>query len=221
MKSTSLFVLCIRWILITIISNSIAMAYGLSLMEDSDSTWHEGFLKGLFIGGLLSGSGQWVLIKARLKGTWMWIPINLLSIPLGLILGNFLYSGFLSLVIPRRELLAHEWIEIAYPFAVISVAGVVLGILQWFVLKNKVGLAYWWIPVSVLSWITGLYLPYFIFGPLNLGIWNDVWSISGAVYGGILGGIVGTVGSITIGLMLANSNHLVKQIETQAIRDAS
>jgi len=197
------------------------MAYGFSLIQDSKSTWHEYFLKGLFISGLLSGLGQWVIIKSRLKGTWMWIFINILGIPLGLILGHYLYSGFISLVIPREEVLAYAWIDIAYPFTVISVAGIVLGTLQWLVLKNKVRAAHWWIPVSVLSWNIGLYLPYVALGSLDLGLWSETWSISGAIFGVMVGGIVGTIGSVTIGLMLANSNRVIKQIEIQELRDAS
>jgi len=220
-KSSSLFVLCTLWIVITAISDAIAMAYGFSFLQDSKSTWHEYFLRGLFVCGFLSGLGQWVLIKSRLKRTEMWIVINILGIPLGLILGHYLYSGFISLVIPRKEVLAHEWIDIAYPFAVISVAGIVLGTLQWLVLKNKVGFAYWWIPVSVLSWNIGLYLPYVVFGSLNLGLWTDSWSISGAIFGVMLGGMVGTIGSITIGSMLTNSNRVIKLMETEESRNAS
>jgi len=134
----------------------------------------------------------------------------LYDIYLPCLLGHYLYSGFISLIIPRKEVLAYAWIDIAYPFTVISVAGIVLGTLQWLVLKNKVGSAYWWIPVSVLSWNIGLYLPYAALGSLNLGMWSETWSISGAIFGVMVGGIVGTIGSMTIGLMLANSNRVVK-----------
>src|SRR6185503_9134622 len=111
MKSSSLFFLCTLWVLITAISNSIAMAYGFSLIQESKSTWNEYFLRGLFVSGLLSGLGQWVLIEARIKRTEMWILINLLGIPLGLILGHYLYSGFVhfTLIIMGKEAIPYDW----------------------------------------------------------------------------------------------------------------
>ena len=199
------------------------MAYGFSLIQDSKSTWHEYFLKGLLIAGLLSGVAQWVLLETKLKNTWLWIVINSFGIPSGLILGHYLFATLVSLAftIMRKEIMTEGWIDLAYPLVVISIAGIVLGIFQWLVLKNKVEFAYWWIPVSAVSWIIGICLPYVIFYSLDTAIWGDSWGISGAVFGIMLGGIVGTIGSVAIGKMLANPKHLIKQVEFPPIGDAS
>jgi len=196
-------------------------------MEAVVATADETLLGGLFLIGFFCGFGQWRLIERRLPGTAAWVIVNIIGAPLCLILGVHAYSGFESLLLSAlrvRYLPIHRLAEYLHASDIVIImffSGIFFGILQWLVLRKKVKGAYWWIPISGLSWSLGLYLAIKILNLILPVTWSGHHLRIGALLGTIIGVIIGTTGAITIGEMLNNLKQSSKQIESTLSHYAS
>ena len=217
----------IQWILVTTVSYAIVTAFTWIQMEEVVATSQETLFSGLFLSGWLCGLGQWRLIERHLPKMSSWVIINILGMPLGLISGYFVYSGFETLLvsaIPAQYLPINGLYEFWITATIIGTfffAGIFLGILQWLALRKKVECAYWWIPVSGLSWSLGMHLTIKILNLFLPVTWNGHHLRIGALIGIIIGVIIGTTGAITIGVMLNNPKQSSKQIESTLSNNAS
>jgi hypothetical protein len=98
------------------------------------------FFKGIpvIISGVIIAALQWSVLFKRIQKAWRWIILS----SLGWIAGYILFVIF----IPSMSLLIGP------------VMGGAVGIMQWFVLRNEIDWAGWWVPISMLAWTTGLTL---------------------------------------------------------------
>ena len=100
----------------------------------------------LFFGGIpviISGAFiaalQWAVLYKRIQKAWRWALVSSAAWIIGFILLTILFPGSFEL------------------FAGLILGGVV-GIAQWFILRNEVDWSGWWIVISIMAWITGLNL---------------------------------------------------------------
>jgi hypothetical protein len=226
MRLPKIIYFCIQWILVTTVSYAVIIAFTFNHMEKVVATSQETLFGGLFLSGCLCGLGQWRLIENQSPGMSSWVIINILGMPLGLISGFFVYSGFETLLVsalPARSLLLTWLYEFGTAVTVLGTfffAGIFLGVLQWLALRRKVNGAFWWIPVSGLSWSLGLYLHIKILHLLPV-TWSGHHLRIGALLGTIIGVIIGTTGAIAIGVMLNNPKQSSNQIESTLSHNAS
>ena len=223
MRLPKIIYFCIQWILVTTVSYAIIIAFTFNHMEKVVATSQETLFGGLFLSGWLCGLGQWRLIENQLPKMSSWVIINILGMPLGLISGVFVYSGFEALLVsafPAQSLLIDWLYEYGTILGTLFFAGIFLGVLQWLTLRRKVKGAYWWIPVSGLSWSLGMYLHIKILHLLPV-TWSGHHLRIGALLGTIIGVIIGTTGAIAIGVMLNNPKQSSKQIESTLSHNAS
>lgn len=104
------------------------------------------FLGGLLlpgIGPLAAGFGigllQWVVLQHRIRKTWRWVVASALGWAAGWL--------FVLAAVPD-----------AFDFLDGFVAGLAVGIAQWWILRNEVEWSGWWIVISVVGWSTGITL---------------------------------------------------------------
>ena len=83
--------------------------------------------------GLLVGLLQWLILQRYLARAAWWIAVT----AVGIGVTHALLDGA-----PRAE----------FTPLFMLVSGLLLGVLQWIVLRNHVGQAVWWIPVSIVGW---------------------------------------------------------------------
>jgi len=110
----------------------------------------------LFLIGLLVGFCQWLILRARFKNAWGWIPVTASMLPIGI------YVGFLGLasVVPS-EFIGIPVAEHDYLVAGCT-AGILLGVFQWLSLHKGTRDIWRWILASVLSWGIGIAIPLFM-----------------------------------------------------------
>ena len=87
---------------------------------------------GVAIAGL-----QWAILYKRIHQSWRWAILSAASWIAGYIL-------FILFIPPGAG------------FLLGPLMGTILGILQWFLLRQEFEWAGWWIPISILAWTTGL-----------------------------------------------------------------
>lgn len=229
MQHSKSIILCIQWILITTLIYAIFIAITWSHMEAVVATSQETLFVGLFLSGLLCGLGQFRLIENRSPGTVGegWIVINIFGMPLGLIVGFFVYFGIESFVVSVLRVLYSstyllgDRLIIASMVGIFFFAGVFLGILQWLVLRKKVEGAFWWIPISGLSWSLGFHLTFKLLNILLPIAWQGNHFRIGVLIGIIFGFIIGTVSAVTIAIMLNNPKESSQQIEKTLSNNAN
>jgi hypothetical protein len=93
----------------------------------------------------------------------------------------------------------------AIPVASMALAGVVVGTLQWVVLRRWVARAGWWVPVSGISWMVAEY------AYLEITQAGDVQLLWGAIVSGTLSGAI--TGVTLVGL-LRNSGSCVAEVQS-------
>lgn len=98
------------------------------------------FFKGIpvIVAGVIISALQWSVLFKRIHKAWRWIILS----SLGWISGYILSVIFL----PNMNLLAG------------TIIGVMVGTMQWLILRKEVDWAGWWIIISALAWTTGLTL---------------------------------------------------------------
>ena len=108
-----------------------------------------------YVGGLVVGSLQWVVLRQRIRQAGWWILASAVGWTLG-------WAIAAALVTPE------------YGFLTGIVLGAAMGIPQWLILQRQFYRAGWWIVISPLAWTAGLAL---LTGPLLVG------DVAGAVTG--------------------------------------
>ena len=80
---------------------------------------------------------QWSVLFKRMHKAWQWIPYTFFGWLIGYIVS--------VLIFPQN---AAFWSG--------PLVGLTAGFMQWLYLRNKLHLAGWWVPVSILAWTTGI-----------------------------------------------------------------
>lgn len=106
----------------------------------------------IFLGSLLMGVGQWMILRTKLKRSWGWIPATTIGLSLGLFIGFFVSDLFLYNL--------NGWVQLCI---MSGISGIFTGILQWLALQRKWKGALKWTLVSTLSWSIGITATGFIF----------------------------------------------------------
>lgn len=107
-------------------------------------------------GAIITGAGQWLLIRKYLPKAWRWLLASVGAAAFTLALG----------IAPVPHAVA------------VAVFGLIAGTAQWLVIRNLSSRAIWWIPVSTIAWLATI--PYGdIAGPPG-------WAIYTAITGGTL-----------------------------------
>ncbi len=130
---------------------------------------------GVVVGVTVVGALQWLMLRRQLAGAAWWIVASLVS---GVVAGGVIYgvggdAGFTAEVTRDLDV---GWVVEA------GLYGVVLGVLQWLVLRRQVALSGLWVLASTVGWIVGdpVCSSLMDFGALS-------WVVFGAVYGAITG----------------------------------
>lgn len=87
--------------------------------------------------GATIGAAQWLVLRGHLPRTGWWILATLIGYSMPLSFGSFVGG------------LEPPWLA---GLAMFLEFGVVLGVLQWLVLRGRVGHARWWIAISIAGW---------------------------------------------------------------------
>ena len=87
--------------------------------------------------GVAIAAFQWSILFKRMPKAWQWLPYTFLGWFAG-------YIGSL-LLFPQN---AAFWSG--------PLVGLAAGFTQWLYLRNKLELAWWWIPINILAWTTGI-----------------------------------------------------------------
>ncbi len=177
----------VRWVL----THSAAWAvlgvllFGFEIGPDS----LPGSMLGSTIAGLVLGLVQWPYVQLHLIYARWW-P---LASALGALLGTLLGAGVGML------LQSLEW---AASLAAVVVAMAVLGAAQWWVLRQQVARAGWWIVANALGWGLGL-LGGFVVVVFGFVLEPTLALPGGLFIGGTIGGaIAGAIGGIISGGVL-------------------
>ena len=93
----------------------------------------------LVISGVAIAGLQWAVLYKRIQKAWRWAILSSLGWIIGYILLAIFFPAFMMLLVG-------------------PVMGGILGLVQWFLLKQEVEWAGWWIIISMLAWTTGLTL---------------------------------------------------------------
>ena len=93
----------------------------------------------LVISGVAIAGLQWAVLYKRIQKAWRWAILSSLGWIIGYILLAIFFPAFMMLLVG-------------------PVMGGILGLVQWFLLKQEVEWAGWWIVISMLAWTTGLTL---------------------------------------------------------------
>jgi Flp pilus assembly pilin Flp len=133
----------LQWILVTTVGFLLSL-YWVEIGERSDIRAAEGA-----IGGIAIGLAQWLVLKGRFSPTGCWIFASMLS--WALLGGSPL--GALGWVAPKVMSIP---VRIFYGIIEGAITGVIIGVGQWWVLKNHVKQAWLWILASIVGWVMGL-----------------------------------------------------------------
>lgn len=109
----------------------------------------------MVISGVAIAGFQWTVLYKRIPGSWRWAVYS----------ATAWIAGYILFVILFPE-------EMGFLFG--SIMGAILGVVQWFILKEEFDFAGWWIVISMMAWTTGMTI---MPGPLTSG------SLPGALTG--------------------------------------
>jgi hypothetical protein len=92
----------------------------------------------IVISGVVIAALQWAVLFKRIEKAWQWFALSSFAWIISMIV--------IVLFLPVADLFHGLFL------------GSMLGITQWAILRRHFFLAGWWIPISILSWTTGLVL---------------------------------------------------------------
>jgi len=101
------------------------------------------------IGGIAIGVMQASILKQPLNFSWQWVLAC--AVGWGLLAGSG--AGAIGWIAPRTEILSIRFVS---GLAFGEACGIVLGIVQWLVLRQSVRAAWRWICINPLCWAAGL-----------------------------------------------------------------
>lgn len=122
----------------------------------------------VFMIGATMGAGigllQWLVIRGWVKSAVAWLAASTVGWGAGFAVG---------VAIAQRLSLVEAW----FGLVIGAAAGSLFGLFQWIVLRRYVSGAFWWIPVNIFAWTSGMFF------------YRPGMSAMGAMYG-ILSGLV-------------------------------
>ncbi|MFX0201097.1 MAG: hypothetical protein ACFFCW_33680 [Candidatus Hodarchaeota archaeon] len=178
-----------KWVLATILGSAVALTLFYStgfykVLHDSLGTSGGNLVGGLIL-GVIVGMAQWFVLRQQISKAGWWI----LATAMGRVAGNGLISlGFTAL----KGLLSYSsasWITQ-------PISGAILGIAQWFVLRQQISKAGWWILATTMGVLISSKILYSgglrLYRPI-IGLFGQIlsWSIIGVISGMVLGAITG------------------------------
>ena len=149
------------------------------------------------IAGAVSGAVQWLVLRQQVAGVGWQAP----SIIVGWMAATAISMN--TMIPPHQVDFALVLLE-----AVVRgpVAGVVLGLAQWLVLRRQASSTGWWVPASAVGYAIGLPIAILaILGPYgrpDSGRWPMDLYVAGAVGGAVGGTLYGAITGITLVWML-------------------
>jgi hypothetical protein len=186
------------WVFVT--GFGLASGQGIGLwLEDGDSYFPIFFLVGVVISGVLIGFGQWVLLHADYKLSWLWIPATAFGIAVGLPMGILVSDFLVSLVLKESD-----W---SYFVVTALIIGTITGTFQWLFTGGKLVSAKW-IIVSAVSFL-GLAFFYPSFDNPIYAFDSEGWAWSILLFGSLFGMFAGTISGVFI----------LSKLSTQHIRE--
>ncbi len=204
-KYANIIVTLALWVIVSILAN-IAGEHVKRLAVRNNWMFVLAIPLGYFAISLISGVGQWVILKKyfRRKGNlFLWIPLTAIGLPVGFAFGYL----FLDYVGPLLHNISNGWLfpyDGVHSITVTSIAGAFLGVLQWFIIRRKVIISVLWIPISALAW-----------GIHNMKL-HQIYMKPVVEVGTMLGVIAGLISGITITLMLLNTENIWdKKVENE------
>jgi len=199
----------LSWILATIFSFAIGLPLGGISFTFFDE-YHEGHaLLGLItIISAVIGLGQWIVLRTRLVRAWIWIPSTAIGGPLGFTIGYWVSRIVLGLSLSYKD----QWKD---AFLLSSIAGLIIGVLQWLAVARNVKGSFQWIFVSALSWGIGITVlgsidDFMIAHKIDFGYFNP------AIIVIVLGGLVGTITGAFVESTLLKTTHKSIDLPTPA-----
>ena len=93
--------------------------------------------------GAVIGLAQWLVLRRYLRGSGWWVLATAIGYAVPLALG------------PLFPLPQPPWLAGGMMFLLF---GIVLGVLQWLVLRGRVQKAGWWVAISIVSWLAAFAL---------------------------------------------------------------
>ena len=173
------------WIFVTSIGSVIGFLVSPLFIPLFSGDWYLDFyisLINMVISGFLIGLGQWIILRKRFKNVWGWVFTIAIGLPLGVCMGLF----GIAVKLPASDFYP------AYVTGITTcVAGLIIGIFQWLVLRAKFGNGFTWTLVSMLSWGLGITGPLLISQTYSGNGSYPEWDIVGLFMGAIVAMISG------------------------------
>jgi hypothetical protein len=141
--------------------------------------------------GIAVGILQWIVLRRRVSGAGLWV-----FAPVAGGVGIFYAAALFGFSTSYESLAAlFGWI------AIVALAGLVTGILQWAVLKRRVSRAGWWVPVSTAGWVLSV-----------MGVRALPWGVDDldALWGMVTTGLV--LGVVTGGVLVWLLRHTPQEV---------
>lgn len=167
----------LQWVGCTLLGFAVSL-YWIEISEPAA-------VKGIagFVGGLIIGTAQWLVLRQQCSASWGWILATTLTWTW---IGSSQLSA-LGWVVPPERLLPLRIIDGVIHGAMV---GALLGVAQWLVLRLQVGRASWWIWASMTSWAFGLALGWAIGTVLRSWMGVFLGEVVGLVSGWLIVGAV-------------------------------
>lgn len=118
-----------------------------SLLFALDAFWNKSLPGAL--AGICFAIATWLVLRHRILNPGRWV----ISTILGFMFGVFIGDGVSSLL--SIQFIARPWRNSLWDFALTGLLlGLLVGIFQWLVLKQQSTQAHWWIPASIVAWVS-------------------------------------------------------------------
>ena len=144
------------------------------------------------VSGIVVGSLQWLALRGRLSRASQWIGTTVLGLGVIHAVGDGLPD---PIAIPTVQ----------------AIGGIVLGIMQWLLLRREFSRAGWWVLASIAGWLIGLSLGLAIADAI--GLMGLAWT---PTVGITQHGVVGVVTGIVSGLMTGGALvWLLRDVQTK------
>jgi serine/threonine-protein kinase len=151
--------------------------------------------------GLLIGTGQWLAIRSRIRRAGWWVLATVVGWTLVGSLQWFRAKTMESIMIELVPLIGSfswqlvPWFDMSMGMLSEGLVGLVLGVVQWTVLRKKIRGAGWWIVISMLAWASNAILVAVLGRTLHIPNDERIWWLV-SLMGGIVLGLVTATGMV-------------------------
>lgn len=140
----------LQWVLLNVLGHFALRYLFLEVLPYANGPWFEILRSSILVSGIVSGlvlgGIQWFLLRRYFEWPLAWIGAS--------VIGYIVVDGWSSI--------ADYWITPSTAMFVVPgaaiVAGVLLGTMQWVILRREVYRAGWWIVASGLSWFASSFI---------------------------------------------------------------